>query len=224
MTVAGDRTRPVAGVVHSGMCARRDPPLLTSLLFVASALAGLAGCQSAPLPLTRPSDPLLDSAGGYSTVALDSGVRYRDLRLGRGEPVTDDAIIDVRFTEKSSDGRVFDETGDAPRRLMFNRLIAGWRQGLAGMREGGVRRLVVPPESGYGQAGYPKRQIPPGVTLVYSVELIAVYRQDEPADAPEAVEPSSDAAAGDAGVRLPAKALRGGPRVHSVTPRPEPAE
>ena len=109
------------------------------------------------------ADPELKDAG--------PGVRYRDLREGRGEPCPAGAKVKVRYTGWLSDGTVFDSTeGQDPVEMPLGLAILGWQSGIPGMKPGGVRKLVIDPEQGYRNQVKPK--IPPGSTLIFEVELL----------------------------------------------------
>lgn len=75
-------------------------------------------------------------------------------------------------------GRKFDSSRDRSQpfslRLGEGRVIAGWEQGLPGMQVGGLRRLVIPPQLAFGDRNIGNGLIPPGSTLVFEVELLAV--------------------------------------------------
>ena len=58
--------------------------------------------------------------------------------------------------------------------LYSDAVIEGWTEGIPGMREGGERQLVVPPELAYGETGFREAGIPPNATLVYEIELISI--------------------------------------------------
>jgi FKBP-type peptidyl-prolyl cis-trans isomerase FkpA len=75
-------------------------------------------------------------------------------------------------------GRKFDSSRDRSRPFQFRlgegRVIKGWEVGIAGMRVGGLRRLVIPPELAYGSRGFGNGLIPPDSTLVFEIELLGV--------------------------------------------------
>ena len=104
----------------------------------------------------------------------------RDLRVGTGAPTENGKFINVHYT-----GWLFDESRPDQKGLQFEtsvgatpfgfvlgagEVIAGWDQGLVGMRVGGLRRLVIPPSLGYG--GVRNGPIPPFATLVFEIELL----------------------------------------------------
>lgn len=106
-----------------------------------------------------------------------SGLQYQDLVVGDGEEATTGKSVDVHYTGWLTDGTKFDSSVDAGRPFSFSLgagdVISGWDEGVAGMRVGGKRKLVVPPDLGYGAGGYPP-VIPRSATLVFDVELLAV--------------------------------------------------
>ena len=105
-----------------------------------------------------------------------SGLQYKDLEVGTGAEARARQQVHVHYTGELTDGRQFDSSrGGAPLdfRLGVGQVIQGWDEGVAGMRVGGRRILVIPPELGYGARGA-GGVIPPNATLVFDVELMDV--------------------------------------------------
>ncbi len=107
---------------------------------------------------------------------LQDGLRILDVRLGTGVAIQSGQIGTFHYSGKLVDGTVFDSSYKRNRPAEFpigkGRLIKGWEQGIPGMREGGLRRLEIPPELGYGQKK--TGLIPPGSVLVFDIELLKV--------------------------------------------------
>ena len=106
---------------------------------------------------------------------MPSGLRYVDLVAGTGaSPVAGDQV-EVHYTGWLEDGKKFDSSLDRGQPFVFplgaGRVIRGWDEGVASMKVGGRRRLIIPPDLGYGNRGA-GRVIPPGATLVFEVELL----------------------------------------------------
>lgn len=104
----------------------------------------------------------------------DSGLYYSDTREGDGAAAEPGQTAVVHYTGFFPDGRSFDSSrSGAPFEFPLGqgRVIAGWDQGVAGMKVGGVRKLVIPPSLAYG-AGGSGDVIPPNATLVFDVELL----------------------------------------------------
>lgn len=94
---------------------------------------------------------------------------------GTGEPATIGSVITVHYTGLFQDGQSFDSSiGGQPYQFVLGSgaVIPGWDQGLQGMKVGGKRLLVVPPDLAYGAQGY--GPIPPNTTLIFEVEMIAI--------------------------------------------------
>ena len=108
---------------------------------------------------------------------LPSGLYIQDLgEPGTGAEAVSGAIVSVRYTGWLPNGTMFDSTENkAAFSFVLGRgsVIAGWDQGIAGMRVGGKRRLVIPSSLGYGRDGSPPR-IPSYSVLVFDTELVAV--------------------------------------------------
>ena len=100
-----------------------------------------------------------------------------DLDVGTGTEAVRGKTVSVHYTGTLLDGKKFDSSLDRGEpfefRLGAGMVIAGWDQGVAGMKVGGKRKLTIPSHLGYGDRGYPG-VIPPRATLVFEVELLAV--------------------------------------------------
>jgi FKBP-type peptidyl-prolyl cis-trans isomerase len=101
-----------------------------------------------------------------------TGLYRQDLVEGSGEPATAGSSVTLGYTGWLADGTEFD-SGEFPLTLGTGQAIAGFDEGVMGMRLGGRRKLVIPPALGYGAAGSPP-VIPPNATLVFEVELRAI--------------------------------------------------
>ncbi len=145
-----------------------NAPLVVLLLgtLVAPACGGDDDSSSPTAPTPQPSAPFSQT----------------DLRVGTGTEAAVGRTLTVNYTgwlydpaQPESKGRQFDTSvgrGPFPFPLGGGRVIRGWDQGLVGMRVGGQRRLVIPPELAYGAQG--NGPIPPNATLMFDVELLDV--------------------------------------------------
>lgn len=111
------------------------------------------------------------------TITTASGLQYEDVRLGDGGTAQAGQTVSVHYTGWLTDGKKFDSSRDRGQPFSFDlgkrRVIAGWDEGVAGMQVGGVRKLTIPPQLGYGARGAGK-VIPPNATLVFEVELLKI--------------------------------------------------
>ena len=100
-----------------------------------------------------------------------------DVEVGTGAEAVAGKTVVVHYTGKLEDGTVFDSSHNRGVPFEFplgaGRVIAGWEQGVAGMKVGGKRTLVIAPELAYGPQGVPGA-IPPNATLIFDVELLEV--------------------------------------------------
>lgn len=108
---------------------------------------------------------------------LESGLEYVDKKVGKGTPAKKGKIVKVHYTGTLTNGKKFDSSrGKKPFAFTLGagEVIKGWDQGVAGMREGGIRKLTIPPELAYGSKGA-GGVIPPNATLVFEVQLLEVH-------------------------------------------------
>ncbi|MCC7033185.1 MAG: FKBP-type peptidyl-prolyl cis-trans isomerase [Acidobacteria bacterium] len=103
-----------------------------------------------------------------------------DLRAGTGSVAVAGQAVTVNYTgwlysntAAENKGSQFDSNRNVRFQLGAN-VIAGWSQGIPGMRVGGLRRLVIPPELAYGSSTPDSSRIPPNATLLFEVELVSV--------------------------------------------------
>ncbi|PJI38894.1 FKBP-type peptidyl-prolyl cis-trans isomerase [Ferrovibrio sp.] len=111
-----------------------------------------------------------------------SGLRYTDTKLGNGATAQPGQTAIVHYTGWLSvageKGRQFDSSRTRGQPFSFplggGRVIKGWDEGVVGMKVGGQRSLIIPPQLGYGAQGAGGGVIPPNATLIFDVELIDV--------------------------------------------------
>jgi hypothetical protein len=106
---------------------------------------------------------------------IGGGLKIRDLKVGDGAEVQPGQHVWAYYTGWLTNGKDFDSSrkrGEAAD-FSLNRVVEGWQRGIPGMKVGGIRKLVIPPELGYGARGAPP-DIPPNATLVFEVELLDV--------------------------------------------------
>ncbi len=104
-------------------------------------------------------------------------LEIEDQIVGDGEEAVAGQTVEVHYTGWLTDGTKFDSSLDRDQTFSFKlgggQVIAGWDQGVAGMKIGGSRKLTIPPDLGYGERGA-GGVIPPNATLVFKVELIGL--------------------------------------------------
>ena len=165
-----------------------------SVLFMALALyllrleGAFVGSSEQTAAVSEPSIVFIDEQGDGQravvdalTQAADERGRLRDLVvddvvIGTGEPVIEGDTVTVHYVGRLQNGQEFDNSRDRGEPFTFTvgsgAVIAGWEEGVIGMREGGERILVIPPRLAYGEEGY--GPIPANATLVFAVELLEI--------------------------------------------------
>lgn len=156
-------------------------PLPRPLLLVGlTLLAGCLGGSSPAEPGTEwevieevEFDPSLDIDLSQMT-RTPSGLYYQDLVEGEGDMPGPASFVTVTATGWLRTGEVFQPEVSFDFQIGARDVIPGFEEGVREMRPGGKRKLVIPPELGYGGGGNPPAGIPPGAVLVFEVELVSV--------------------------------------------------
>lgn len=121
------------------------------------------------------------SASAAETKTLPSGLKYQEEQVGTGPEATAGQSVQVHYTgwldQGGAKGTKFDSSRDRGQPFSFRlgggQVIKGWDEGVAGMKVGGKRTLLIPAELGYGARGA-GGVIPPNATLIFDVELLGV--------------------------------------------------
>jgi FKBP-type peptidyl-prolyl cis-trans isomerase len=134
-----------------------------------SAMQAKPGSRADTLLATRIDDT--------DTMMTKTGLKYIDMKIGDGEAPKVGDMVEVHYTGWLEDGTKFDSSVDRGQPFNFplgmRRVIPGWDQGVATMRVGGKRKLIIPSDLAYGPNGIPGR-IPGGATLIFDVELLGI--------------------------------------------------
>jgi FKBP-type peptidyl-prolyl cis-trans isomerase len=138
-------------------------------LFLIASAAWISACNNNQAPA---------STGTTATeVTMQDGLKYTDEQVGTGAVATAGKTAVVHYTGWLLDGTKFDSSRDRNQPFSFplgaGQVIKGWDEGVAGMKVGGKRTLIVPPALGYGARGA-GGVIPPNATLKFDVELLDV--------------------------------------------------
>jgi len=111
-----------------------------------------------------------------SPTMLPSGLQYIDVKVGDGAEAKSGDTVEVDYTGWLVNGMKFDSSVDRNQPFQFplgaGRVIKGWDEGVAGMKVGGIRKLIIPPDLAYGSRGV--GPIPPDSTLIFEVKLLKV--------------------------------------------------
>jgi peptidylprolyl isomerase len=143
---------------------------IVALALLAAVLVG--GCG----PSTSQPGKSGATSGG-TMQSTPSGLQYEDLVVGSGESPRTGQTAVVHYTGWLDDGKKFDSSVDRGRPFEFQvgtgQVIKGWDEGVATMKVGGKRKLLIPPGLGYGARGA-GGVIPPNARLTFEVELLGV--------------------------------------------------
>ncbi|MCL4353936.1 FKBP-type peptidyl-prolyl cis-trans isomerase [Patescibacteria group bacterium] len=157
---------------------KKEPSILDKLTTTPTPAIGV-GAQyvtQAPPPTAIPTIPMSASPSAMET--LEEGLMIGDIRVGTGKQVKAGDTIIVNYSGALENGAKFDSSYDRGQPLEFQigtgKVIKGWDLGVVGIKEGGKRRLIIPPELGYGAAGAGNGAIPPNATLIFDVEVLKI--------------------------------------------------
>jgi FKBP-type peptidyl-prolyl cis-trans isomerase len=129
-------------------------------------------------PALAPGYPAPKDARGRTVeTTTASGLKYEDQVVGDGTEAVPGKSVEVHYTGTLADGTKFDSSHDRRRPFTFKlgagQVIKGWDEGVAGMKVGGKRKLVIPYQLAYGERGHPP-VIPARAELTFIVELLKV--------------------------------------------------
>jgi peptidylprolyl isomerase len=153
--------------------------LIVSAIFKPNTSPAIAANLSVPSPIIAQS-PItqetitmnLDNA-----IVTPSGLKYIDIEVGTGDSPTTGQTVKVHYTGTLTDGKKFDSSLDRGQPFSFKigvgQVIKGWDEGVATMKVGGKRTLIIPPDLGYGERGA-GGVIPGNATLLFDVELLSI--------------------------------------------------
>ncbi|HEY9416607.1 MAG TPA: FKBP-type peptidyl-prolyl cis-trans isomerase, partial [Pseudonocardia sp.] len=152
------------------------PPPATAMTAAALPQPGAPGAAVAGVPdLTgNPTDVTKQSQAKAGVGSPPANLVTKDIVVGQGTPATLANTVDVKYSGTLyADGKLFDSSwsrGDDPTSFPLDSVVPGFAQGIAGMKPGGRRVIVIPPAMGYGASD--SGPIPGGSTLVFVVDLV----------------------------------------------------
>lgn len=139
------------------------------VIFLVIALSGLF------FVLTRSPKENIEDEGGDLVLQQEGNLEIEDITVGDGNEAREGSKVIVHYSGTLTDGTKFDSSYDQGDPFEFNlgasEVIKGWDMGVVGMKVGGKRKLTIPPDLAYGEAGA-GASIPPNSTLIFEIELL----------------------------------------------------
>lgn len=131
---------------------------------------------SVGLNLQATSTPVPTATPENTMITMENGLKIQDLKVGTGAEAVTGYAVSTNYIGTLENGTKFDSSYDRGKPFQFilgaGQVIKGWDMGIAGMKVGGKRKLVIPSALAYGEKGI--GPIPPNATLVFEVELLAI--------------------------------------------------
>ena len=151
------------------------------VVIVAIIVLILAGNKNTA-PNAAPANQTSQNETTMETKTLPDGLQITDEVVGTGTEAVAGDTVTVNYVGTLTDGKVFDASANHGNQgfsfvLGAGQVIRGWDEGVAGMRVGGKRKLVIPPSLGYGSQDVGNGLIPPNSTLIFEVDLLSVQPQ-----------------------------------------------
>jgi len=158
----------------------RSSPIVLALVAALAGVLPIAALCPAAAATRMSYKPAAAKTTAAKTVTLPDGLKYTDVKAGKGAMPHAGQTAVVHYTGTFLDGKKFDSSRDRGTPFEFvlgargpHGVIKCWDEAVATMRVGGRRQLVCPPQLAYGERGYPGA-IPPNTTLKFDVELLGV--------------------------------------------------
>jgi FKBP-type peptidyl-prolyl cis-trans isomerase len=152
--------------------------LLTAVIAAVVATAGCSAASTSGAPASSANTPAESTPTAGHAVPAATELKIEDKVAGTGPAAKTGDLLTVHYTGWLSDGTEFESSLESGQPIQFalgvGEVIPGWDQGVVGMKEGGVRRLTIPPGLAYGSAGAGGGAIPPNATLVFEITLVRV--------------------------------------------------
>jgi FKBP-type peptidyl-prolyl cis-trans isomerase len=152
----------------------------TLILAAAVAITGCDGCSGSKDGSNTQKNGQASTEVGDTSNSKEGDLtklEVIDIEVGDGKEATSGTRVTVHYTGTLENGTKFDSSVDRGQPFNFNlgrgEVIKGWDEGVAGMKIGGKRKLIIPSHMGYGKSGV-AGVIPPNATLVFEVELLEV--------------------------------------------------
>jgi FKBP-type peptidyl-prolyl cis-trans isomerase len=128
--------------------------------------------------MAAPLSQAQDKKEEPKVVTTKSGLKYQELKVGTGDTAKAGDMVEVHYTGWLKDGKKFDSSVDRGEPFTFklgaSQVIKGWDEGVAGMKEGGKRKLIIPADLAYGKKG--RGPIPADAELTFDVELLKIKK------------------------------------------------
>ncbi len=161
-------------------------PIVIALALILFVIDGDDEGVATPIVSASPTPARVDTGPpplADEPIFSESGLGIIDIEAGSGETPETGKLVVVNYTGwLSEDGTKFDSSLDRGTPFEFplgaGQVIAGWDEGVATMKVGGKRRLIIPPELGYGEGGSPPT-IPPNAELTFDIELLEIKEAPE---------------------------------------------
>ncbi len=132
--------------------------------------------RGSPVRFDEDDDADVGAKKDGDVVITKSGLKYLDVKVGDGKVAKKGDNVTVHYTGTFKDGKKFDSSVDRNEPFPFvlgrGEVIKGWDEGVAGMKEGGKRKLIIPSDLAYGPKG--RGGIPPNTDLFFEVDLLKV--------------------------------------------------
>jgi len=167
--------------MKSSLLVRYHYLVLALMLAPALSITTMNPLRSDPAATNAPTGAApsadIDAASGKPIVTTPSGLKYVDLKVGDGPAVKQGDHVVVNYVGTLTDGKKFDSSYDRNQPFDYiqgvTSLIPGWTEGTSTMKVGGKRKLIIPPNLGYGLEGAGDA-IPPNATLIFEIELVSI--------------------------------------------------